>query len=54
MAAGEITGCKGKIFYNGITPDGKEIDVTGAKAIAFTVEGSGQSDASAVVFRFLP
>ncbi len=51
---GEITDAKGKSFTMVLSPDGKELDVTGAKAITFSVEGSGQSDASQSFSDFFP
>jgi len=51
---GEITDAKGKSFTMVLAPDGKELDVTGAKKITFTVEGSGQSDASQSFADFFP
>jgi hypothetical protein len=53
-AGGEITDAKGKSFTMVLAPDGKEVDVTGAKAIVFNVEGSGQSDASQSFSDFFP
>lgn len=53
-AGGEITDAKGKTFSMVLSPVGKEIDVTGAKAITYNVEGSGQSDASQQFSGFFP
>jgi len=51
---GEITEAKGKSFSMVLSPSGNEIDLTGAKAITFSVEGSGQSDASQSFSDFFP
>jgi hypothetical protein len=51
---GEITDAKGKSFTMVLATDGKELDITGAKKITFSVEGSGQSDASQSFADFFP
>lgn len=53
-SGGSVAGIKGKLCKLTITPDGKVIDLTGAEAVTFNVEGSGESNLSSSLGDFFP
>jgi len=53
-SGGSVAGIKGKSCKLTITPDGKVIDLTGAEAVTFNVEGSGESNLSSSLGDFFP
>jgi hypothetical protein len=53
-AGGVISEVKGKVFSMTITPQGKEVDLTEAVKVVYSIEGSGQSDLSQSFTDFFP
>jgi len=53
-SGGTIQDIKGKTFNIVISPEGKMVDISGASALVYTLEGSGESNMSQTFSDFFP